>query len=184
MSTPSYQLATLDNVSLITALVNSAYRGEISKMGWTTEAHILGGQRTDEAEIRRLLTEDGSLILLCHLDDQADKQAIGTVHLKKMEHGAYLGMLTIKPELQGRGLGKRFLSAAEHTAQQTWGVNKITMSVITLRHELIAYYQRRGYRRTGVLDDFPQDPRFGIPRVAHLQFEYLEKILQPQAHTA
>jgi ribosomal protein S18 acetylase RimI-like enzyme len=178
MSTLSYQLAGLHHSGLIVSLVNSAYRGEISKMGWTTEAHILGGQRTDEAEIRRLLTEDNSLILLCCHDDQA----IGTVHLKNMEHGAYLGMLTIKPELQGRGFGKHFLSAAEHTAQQTWGATKITLSVITLRHELIAFYQRRGYRRTGILDDFPQDPRFGIPRVAQLQFEYLEKILQPQAH--
>jgi ribosomal protein S18 acetylase RimI-like enzyme len=179
MSTVSYQLASLHHAALIVSLVNSAYRGEISKMGWTTEAHILGGQRTDEEEIQRLLTEDNSLILLCYHDDQA----IGTVHLKKIEHGAYLGMLTIKPELQGQGYGKQFLAAAEQTAQQTWGVNKITLSVITLRHELIAFYQRRGYQRTGILDDFPQDPRFGIPRVAHLQFEYLEKILESQEHT-
>ena len=177
MSTLSYRLATLDNTDLIVSLVNSAYRGEISKMGWTTEAHILGGQRTDAEGIRRLLTEDNSLILLCY----HDHQAIGTVHIKKMEHGAYLGMLTIQPGLQGQGYGKQFLTAAEHTAQQTWEASKITMSVITLRHELIAFYQRRGYRRTGVVEDFPQDPRFGIPRVAHLQLEYLEKILDPQS---
>jgi ribosomal protein S18 acetylase RimI-like enzyme len=173
MTALSYGKATPGDIPLIVALVNAAYRGEISKMGWTTEAHILGGQRTDEDEITRLMADVDSFILLCYLNGEA----VGTAHLKKVNGGAYLGMLTIKPGLQGQGMGKAFLAAAERGAQEAWGAKKITMSVITLRHELIAYYERRGYRRTGVFDDFPQDPRFGLPKVENLQFEYLEKYL-------
>lgn len=169
----SYRQATPEDIPLVASLVNAAYRGEISKLGWTTEAFILGGQRTDADEIARLIGADDSLILLCQHNDEA----VGTAHLKKMEDGAYLGMFTIKPQLQGQGIGKQFLMAAELTARDKWGAHKITISVITLRHELIAYYERRGYRRTGKFGEFPQDPRFGIPKVEHLRFEYLEKAL-------
>jgi ribosomal protein S18 acetylase RimI-like enzyme len=169
----SFQVADQRQLDLIVSLVNTAYRGEISKLGWTTEAHILGGQRTDAEEIGQLLAEKDSLILLCLYQGAA----IGTAHLKKRHNGAYLGMLTIRPELQGRGFGGQFLAAAENKARQRWDANRITMSVITLRHELIAFYQRHGYQRTGRVEEFPRDPRFGIPRVTNLQFEYLEKIL-------
>jgi ribosomal protein S18 acetylase RimI-like enzyme len=168
-----YRQATANDIPCIVALVNAAYRGEISKLGWTTEAYILGGQRTDSREIGELINQPDSLILLCLRGDEA----IGTAHLRRHDQGAYLGMFTIKPALQGQGLGKQFLTAAEQTAQQRWQADTITMSVITLRHELIAYYERRGYRRSGRLEAFPQDPRFGLPKVASLQFEHLEKSL-------
>lgn len=167
----TYREASTGDIPLIVSLVNSAYRGEISKLGWTTEAYILGGQRTDEKEIADLIAAENSLILLC----AKDGEAIGTAHLKKSDDGAYLGMFTIAPALQGQGIGKQFLAAAEHAAWQRWAAAKITLSVITLRHELMAYYERRGYGRTGRFGTFPHDPRFGIPRVENLQFEYLEK---------
>ena len=173
MSSITTRKAATGDIPLIVSLVNGAYRGEISKMGWTTEAYILGGQRTDESEITRLIEMQDSLILLCFKDGEA----IGTAHVKKTGDGAYLGMFTITPGLQGQGMGKAFLAAAEHTARQQWQAARITMSVITLRHELIAYYERRGYRRTGRFGAFPGDPRFGIPKVDNLQFEYLEKTL-------
>jgi ribosomal protein S18 acetylase RimI-like enzyme len=173
MPSLSYRQATVDDIPCIVSLVNAAYRGEISKLGWTTEAYILGGQRTDSREIAALINQPDSLILLCLQDDEA----IGTAHLRRHDPGAYLGMFTIKPALQGQGLGTQFLATAEATAQQRWQAATITMSVITLRHELIAYYERRGYRRTGRLEAFPRDPRFGLPKVASLEFEYLEKDL-------
>lgn len=173
MNNLSHRPATSKDIALIVSLVNSAYRGEISKMGWTTEAFILGGQRTDAEEIAGLLDAENSLILLCFREGEA----IGTAHLRKTDDGAYLGMFTIKPGLQGQGYGKAFLAAAEQLARQQWQAAKITMSVITLRHELIAYYERRGYQRTGRFGEFPRDPRFGLPKVDNLQFEYLEKSL-------
>lgn len=173
MPTIVYRHATISDIPQIVSLVNAAYRGDTSRLGWTTEADILGGQRTDAEEIAHLIAAQDSLILLCVKSDEA----VGTAHLKKSANGAYLGMFTIKPSLQSQGIGKQFLAAAEQTAQQHWNASMITMSVITRRHELIAYYERRGYRRTGRYGEFPNDPRFGLPKVAGLQFEYLEKCL-------
>lgn len=170
----SFRKANHEDVPQIVALVNSAYRGEASKLGWTTEADLLGGQRTDAREISSLVEARGSMMLLCLLE----AETIGCVHLEKVEDGANLGMFTVKPVLQGKGIGKRFLQAAEAAAREAWGIEKITMAVITYRRELIAFYERRGYIRTGIRKEFPTDPRFGIPKVDDLHFELLEKSLK------
>ncbi|MFL6621756.1 MAG: GNAT family N-acetyltransferase [Sulfurifustaceae bacterium] len=173
MSDLSFRKATKEDAAQIAALVNSAYRGESSKQGWTTEADFLGGQRTDEGEITKLIEADGSLILLCFQENEM----IGSVHLERSDAGAYLGMFTVKPTLQARGIGKRFLEVAERTVQTEWGAKRIVMAVITRRTELIAFYERRGYRRTGRFETFPNDIKFGIPTVPDLRFELLEKTL-------
>ena len=171
----SFRRATTADADAIAVLVNSAYRGESSRAGWTTEADLLGGQRTDAGEICRLLGMKGSVILLC----LAGGEIVGSVHLERVDAAtAYLGMLVIKPVLQGRGLGSRFMQEAEDFAREEWGASSMLMQVITLRHELIAYYERRGYRRTGAIKPFPAaDPKFGLPKVAGLHFEVLEKSL-------
>ncbi|MBL8190321.1 MAG: GNAT family N-acetyltransferase [Acidobacteria bacterium] len=169
----SFRKARLDEAAFLAALVNSAYRGESSRAGWTTEADLLDGQRTDEQEIRSLIQDEHSMILLCQQNDEV----IGSVLLQQKDDAAYLGMFVIRPDLQGNGIGKLFLQTAERSAQESWGSRKIIMSVITLRPELIAFYQRRGYRRTGEVLPFPDDLAAGIPRVAGLQFELLEKFL-------
>jgi len=162
-------------VDAIVALVNSAYRGESSRAGWTTEADILGGQRTDAEEIEDLIAKAGSVFLLCLLEHEI----IGTAHIQRQDGVVvYVGMLVIKPGLQGQGLGRRFLVETERYAQVNWEAEKIQMQVITLRHELIAYYERCGYRRTGEFRPFPAtEPRFGLPKVDGLKFEVLEKAL-------
>ncbi|MGZ8157727.1 MAG: GNAT family N-acetyltransferase [Methylobacter sp.] len=157
----------------IAALVNSAYRGESSKQGWTTEADLLAGLRIDTEEILRLISSDDSMLLLC----KAGAELIGSVHLQKQAEQVCLGMLAVSPSLQGRGIGKQLLEAAEQTAQETWTVNKSVMSVISCRHELIAFYGRRGYRRTGVSKEFPVNPELWMPKVADLRLEILEKEL-------
>ncbi len=157
----------------IAALVNSAYRGESSKQGWTTEADLLAGRRTDTEEILRLITTDDSMFLLC----KAKAELIGSVHLHKQAEQVYLGMLAVSPPLQGKGIGKQLLEAAEQAAQETWAVNKSVMTVIACRNELIAFYQRRGYRRTGVSKEFPVNPELWMPKVTGLRVEILEKML-------
>lgn len=169
----SFRKAVAEEAEFIARLVNSAYRGDSSKAGWTTEADLLDGQRTDPSEIQSLIQNADSMILLCLQNDEV----VGSVLLKKENTAAYLGMFVVKPTLQGNGIGKQFLSAAESAAQQEWGVSKMTMSVITIRPELMAFYQRRGYRRTGEVLPFPDDPAAGIPLVPNLQFEMLEKDL-------
>lgn len=168
-----FRRATAADIDRVVALVNSAYRGEFSKRGWTTEADFLDGQRTDAEEIAKLVATPGSMIVLCYRNEDL----IGSVHLERAEQGAYLGMFTIAPTLQGQGIGKRFMHEAERLAQKEWGARKMMMLVITLRTELIAFYERRGYRRTGIFKEFPDDIRYGIPKVRRLQFELLEKSL-------
>jgi ribosomal protein S18 acetylase RimI-like enzyme len=108
-------------------------------------------------------------------------EIIGSVHLRKMDSAAYLGLFVVKPTLQGLGIGKRFMRAAESIAQKEWGIARVSMTVITRRKELIAYYERRGYRRTGQISPFPTDAGASIPRVKGLQLEVLEKDLEAGA---
>ncbi len=169
----TFRKALPEDAETIAALVNSAYRGEHSKRGWTTEAELLDGRRTNAEDVRQLIKQPGSIILLC-LQGQ---EIVGSVHIEQIGEQADLGMFVVEPTLQGSGVGKRLLALAEHTAQQEWGVNRMVMCVVTLRHELIAFYQRRGYRRTGVFKPFPTNPAMWTPKVSGLLLETLEKDL-------
>lgn len=166
--------ASAADVEALCALVNSAYRGDSSRAGWTTEADLLGGQRTDPEGLREAIARPGSVILLCEREGRLD----ACVHLERSGEGCYLGMLTVRPTLQASGLGRRLLAAAEGYAAAQWGARSVHMTVIVQRQELIAWYERRGYRRTGQHKEFPYgDPRFGLPRRDDLRFEVLEKRL-------
>ncbi len=175
MSELSFRRAVVADVAPLVALVNSAYRGESSRAGWTTEADLLGGQRTDADELSQLIAQEGSALLLC----ECAGEIVGSVHVERVDATtAYLGMLVIRPVLQGQGLGRRLMAEAERFAGAEWGAKRMQMQVIALRRELIAYYERRGYRRNGETRPFPAgDPRFGLPKVAGLSVEVLEKAL-------
>lgn len=168
----TFRQAQLQDVPAIVALVNSAYRGESGKRGWTTESDFLDGQRTDGEEVARLLDAEGSMILLGEMDGEL----VASVHLERHEEEAYLGMLAVRPGWQNLGVGKAVMAAAEERAA-AWGAAKMLMTVITLRHELIAFYGRRGYARTGRVRPFPASEKFGVQKVPGLLLEYLEKPL-------
>ncbi len=181
-STPQFRLAALSESRAIAALVNSAYRGDSSKVGWTTEADLLGGQRTDAEKISELIgPEDKALLVLVDTTGEISSEPIflGCVLLEKKSEGqAYLGMLTVNPKIQAQGIGKKLLSEAEEYARLQWACREIEMTVITLRRELIDWYVRRGYIRTGEKRPFPMnDKRFGEPKVDFLEFEVLKKTL-------
>lgn len=172
----SFRPATDADAPRLETLVNSAYRGDASRAGWTTEADLVTGARIDAAELQRLMAEEGSMILLC----VQDGEMVGSVHLKRLDaRTAYLGLFVVKPTLQGGGLGKRFLAEAEATVCRAWGSSRMVMSVITVRPELVAYYERRGYRRTGELKPFPAEAGASRPAVEGLMLETLEKALDP-----
>jgi N-acetylglutamate synthase-like GNAT family acetyltransferase len=165
--------ATLDDVKALNALVNSAYRGESSKQGWTTEADFLGGIRIDEERMAELIEKPGSVIFK-YLDEQ--NKITGCVHLEKKGDKLYLGMLTVSPVEQGRGVGKQLISRAEEKAQEL-KCYSIYMTVLIERTELIAWYERLGYINTGERKPFPMnDPRFGLPK-KFLEFLVMEKKL-------
>jgi ribosomal protein S18 acetylase RimI-like enzyme len=170
-------LADLNDAEEIVQLVNSAYRGESSKAGWTTEADLLDGQRVDLARIHEQIQNPNSVIGLMRSTKTSHITAV--VHLEKKDaHSSYLGMLTVNPKIQNSGLGKQMLLQAEQFCKENWLSQKIEMTVIASRKELIEYYQRRGYHLTGERRPFPtHDPRFGIPKVQNLEFVVLEKQL-------
>ena len=157
-------------------LVSSAYRGEGSKQGWTTEADLLGGQRLDGPMAEDMLAEADSQILLAR-DGQG--RAVASVYVRKPEDGAsYLGVLAVSPLGQGKGVGSLLIGLAEAWVAEHWGATSMRMSVINKRDELIAYYERRGYERTGEIEPFPYgDERFGLPKVDDLAFVMLAKEL-------
>jgi ribosomal protein S18 acetylase RimI-like enzyme len=161
-----------EELPALVALVNSAYRGESSQKGWTTEADLLDGIRTDEHSIKTLMEQPGAQILVAH--DSADS-LIGCVYLFKQNASLYLGMLTVAPDMQAQGIGKQLLAAAEAHAKAV-ECTSIVMSVIDLRKELIAWYERHGFIATGETKPFPSDPAFGIPR-QKIQFIIMQKIM-------
>ncbi|MFM8341608.1 MAG: GNAT family N-acetyltransferase, partial [Methylomonas sp.] len=148
------ETAKLKHAELLVELINGTYRGESSRLGWTTEADLLDGLRTNLTDITRLLTAADSMLLIA----EQDQQLIGSVHLQRNGDYAQLGMLSVKPTLQNQGIGKQLISAAEVIAQQQWGVKSMRMAVIPCREQLIAYYQRCGYSRTGETIPFPVNP--------------------------
>jgi len=164
--------ARFDKAEQISKHVNACYRGDSSRQGWTTEADLLGGNRTDHEEISDLILSQNSEVLLC----LGGQELVASVHLKSAGEVAELGMLAINPAIQGRGVGKWFLAEIERYVVQTWGAGRIRMAVITVREELIAFYERRGYKRTGLIKPFDLDERNGIPR-QELEFEILQKEL-------
>ncbi|WP_435971387.1 GNAT family N-acetyltransferase [Streptomyces sp. Qhu_M48] len=170
----SYREAVLDDVPALVPLVESAYRGDSSRGGWTTEADILQGQRTDPDGVAAVITAPGSRLLVVERDG-------GIVACCQLEHrgdAAYFGMFAVRPELQGAGLGKQIIAEAERRVRELWDVREMHMTVISVREELIAWYERRGYRRTGLTTPFPYgDERFGLPQRDDLEFELLVKPL-------
>lgn len=169
---PTFRDATEDDVPVLVRLVESAYRGDASRAGWTTEADILQGQRTDADGVREVLSTPSGRVLVA----EQDGVPVACCQLEHRGEAAYFGMFAVTPELQGAGLGKVIIAEAERTAREDWGAREMHMTVISVREELIAWYERRGYRRTGELTPFPYgDERFGIPQRDDLAFELLVK---------
>lgn len=169
-----FRWATLGDVPALCALVESAYRGDVSREGWTTEADLLEGQRTDAAMMEATLNAPNSHILL--FDQGEGIQACA--HLQQKPEHTYFGMFSVSPNAQGLGLGNRMLAKAEAIAQKHWGASTMHMTVIAQRAELIAWYARRGYQATGEQQPFPYgDERFGVPLRDDLYFVVLEKNL-------
>lgn len=167
--------ATPTDIPALHALVHSAYRGESAKRGWTHEADLLDGQRTDEAALTDALANADVITLVAAEDGRLTGCVQGT---RVSPTHAYLGMLTVDPGLQAQGLGRQLMAAIEAECARHFGVTHMEMTVIKQRGELIAYYERRGYALTGEMRPFPlDDERFGLPKTRELEFVVMEKAL-------
>lgn len=170
----TFRPARAADVSVLLRLVESAYRGDASRKGWTTEADMLDGQRIDPAGIEEIIAKPDSRVLMF----ERGATLLACCHIAKHGDACYFGMFAVEPEQQGDGIGKLAMIEAERAAREDFGCTEMQMTVITLRAELIAWYERRGYRRTGIHSPFPYgDERFGIPKRDDLRFELLSKAL-------
>ena len=167
--------ATAEDLPDLHALVHGAYRGDSARRGWTHEADLLDGQRIDRPSLEATLADPAQIILLA----RQDGVLTGCVQITDRGDGlAYLGMLAVDPARQAAGLGRRLVGAAETTARDRFKAARMEMTVIVQRAELIAWYQRLGYARTGETRPFPAtDPRFGLPRRDDLAFTVLARAL-------
>lgn len=172
----TFRRAIAADVEAVVALTESAYRGDASRAGWTTEADFLDGQRTDVADVSGLVARDDARIVLA----ERDGELLASCLIERQPGGdGYFGMFSVRPDLQNAGIGRALLAEAERIARDEWHCKRMRMSVISIRDSLIAWYERRGYRRTGEYKPFPYgDERFGIPRRDDLRFEWLVKALR------
>lgn len=174
--------ATPDDIPALHRLIESAYRGNSARRGWTHEADLLDGQRTDEQALGEMIADPAQHLLLHRAGGRLDGCIAVT---EKGEGRVYVGLVTVDPEKQGTGLGARLLEAAEAFAAGQLQATRAEMTVIVQRSELIAWYERRGYWRTGERRPFPyDDPRFGLPRRRDLDFVVLEKTLSSPSSEA
>lgn len=170
-----FRAATPADLDAIVDLVTSAYRGDSSRAGWTTEADFLDGNRIDREVLRADIERPRSRVLLA----ERDRQLLACAHVSEEDGAGYFGMFSVVPGLQGGGIGKQVLAECERIVREEWQLSAMRMTVIDIRDTLIAFYERRGYRRTGILKPFPYgDDRFGQPQRDDLRFEVLEKSLQ------
>jgi len=162
--------ARLNQSREICNLINLTYRGE---EGWTKETHIVQGKRTTQHEIEStLVNPDSHFLVVNH-----QQQLAACIYVAKEQDSAYIGYFSVHPSLQGIGLGKYVLKQAEIFAIAHMDISKFVMFVVSQREELIAYYERRGYSRTGIIEAYPVDAGIGVPKVSGLTIEYLEKVL-------
>ena len=170
----TFRPATPADIPMLVDLVTSAYRGDASRAGWTTEADLLDGLRIDAERIAADIERPQSVILL----GESDGDVVACAHVAVEDGAGYFGMFSVRPNLQGHGIGKLMLTEAERIARDELQQSAMRMTVIDVRDELIDYYARRGYQRTGIHKPFPYgDDRFGIPKRPDLRFEVLEKSL-------
>ncbi|KZV92434.1 GNAT family protein [Exidia glandulosa HHB12029] len=168
--TTTFRTASLEDIDAIVALVTSAYRGESSRAGWTTEADLIEGIRITPDMVSR---ERSRIILL-----ERDGQLVACGHVTEEDGAGYLGMFSVQPGLQGGGIGKLVLAEAERIVRVELGLMTMRMTVLDVREELLQFYERRGYARTGKFKPFPYgDERHGVPLRDDLQFVVMEKSL-------
>ncbi len=176
----NFRPASYHDIPALHALIEGGYRGDSAKRGWTHEADLLGGQRTDAETLAAIIDDPEQTLIVAEAEDGALHGCV--LCADEGEHEgkrvAYLGMLTVRPDLQSAGLGRRLIAAAEEHAR-SFGAELMEMTVIKQRSELIAWYLRRSYRLTGREEPFPMDdPRFGLPKTRDLVFVVLDKPLR------
>ena len=173
----NFYKAELVDAEAVAQLINSAYRGEPSRKGWTTEADILDGLRTTTAEIGKIIKRKDAFMLIGVYRDEIVATICCEWQELAFQDTVHFGMIAVKPSLQNKGYGKKMIQAAEAICIREWRVVGFHMAVISIRHELIAFYERLGYIKTGEFKDFPENSALWQPKVEGLNLQYLAKVI-------
>lgn len=177
MSSPEFRIALHEDIPAIAQLVQSAYRGEASRAGWTTEADLIEGQRIDATMLAEVMARPGSVVLLAETD-----RLVGCCELSahdRLSATAYFGMFAVDPTMQSMGIGRSLMDEAERYAREEMGAERMHLVTIHLRTEMIELYERRGFTLTGDTHPFPYgDERYGRPRRDDLHLVAMEKVLR------
>ena len=169
----NFQIATVADAEFLAELINAAYRPETSTTTWTHESALVTGARISALQLLEIIQKSDTVILIASYQ----QQQVACVQVeKKQGQSCYIGMLAVNPTLQMAGFGKQMLNYAEHYARTQFGAQKLVMSVLTARTELIAFYLRRGYQKTGELLEYPITAGVGTPKQSGLKIEVLEKL--------
>lgn len=178
---PRFRDATAADAATIALLVNAASSGERGVAGWTHEAHLFEGDRTDEGEIAELMLVPGARFILA----LEGERAVGCVYVKPLGGLGHFGFLAVRPRMQSRGIGKELVAEAERVARYEWGCGVMRISVITShRPELTAFYERRGYVRTGIPKTFERKQSVAAAVARGVRLEWMEKSLERTAEAA
>ena len=171
MTALHFRVARVDDSSEIAQLVNEAYRPAPGMGGWTHESDLVSGKRISHEEVESLIKQEKSTVLVGVLGSMI----VTCVHIESEGGNSYIGMLAVSPSLQGLGKGKEVLAHAEEYAVRNFSSNNFVMVVVAARTELVAFYLRRGYKKTGTTMQYPLDAGVGIPKFDALQIETLHK---------
>jgi ribosomal protein S18 acetylase RimI-like enzyme len=171
MTVDTFRTASDLDTEAIAQLVNKAYRPESGTSGWTHEADLVAGNRTSASQVAEIILKQNSVILV----GLKNSEIVACIHIEQDGNNSYIGMLAVNPTLQGVGAGKQVLAYAENYATTVLGSEKFMMVVVSARTELISFYLRRGYQKTGSVMDYPLSANAGSPKHANLKIEVLEK---------
>jgi ribosomal protein S18 acetylase RimI-like enzyme len=169
-----FRIASKSDIEAIVGLVNNAYRPESGVSGWTHESELISGSRTNDSHIMEIMAKPDSIILV----GLKTSEIIACVHIEKTGKNTHIGMLAVSPALQGIGTGKQMLAHAEMYASVNFGSEKFIIVVVSPRSELISFYLRRNYQKTGILKEYPLSAGIGTPKLANLKIKVLEKLSQ------
>lgn len=170
MDTAIFREANIEDISKIVELVNLSYRSK-EFQGWTSEADIVEGDRIHYDQVKHLINDGSTLFVMFK-----NKELIGCVHVQKQVECCYIGMLTIHPKVQNMGMGKDILKLVEEYSIKNYSINIFKMSVLSVRKELIHFYERRGYKLTGESEPYPFQANVGTPLSSAIHVLHLKKI--------
>lgn len=154
----SFRKATEKDIPELDRFINSAYRGESARAGWTNESDLVDGLRTTPTALKAIISQSQEEFLLAY----SQNELVASVYLRNEERSLFFGMIAVMPSKQGQGIGSKVLMEIDRIARER-GKGSVRMDVIHLRAELIAYYVRKGFSLTGASEEFPAEYPAKVP---------------------